>query len=106
MSWVNPDQTYRHKTDPMEKYIFLTALHDRNVTLFYRVLMEHLIEMTPILYTPTVGLACQHFGHLYRKNHGLYISLQEKGHIAKALDHWPNDDVDIIVINQCNIADA
>ena len=92
-------ENYRHKTDPMEKYIFLTALHDRNITLFYRVLMEHLTEMTPIMYTPTVGFACQQFGHIYRKNRGMYISLHDKGRIAEVLDNWPSDEVDIIVIS-------
>ncbi len=92
-------ENYRHKIDPLDKYTFLTGLHDRNVTLFYRVLMEHLTEMTPIMYTPTVGFACQQFGHIYRKNRGLYISLQDKGRIAEVLNNWPSDEVDIIVIS-------
>jgi malate dehydrogenase (oxaloacetate-decarboxylating)(NADP+) len=92
-------ENYRHKTDPLDKYVFLTGLHDRNVTLFYRVLMENLTEMTPIMYTPTVGFACQQFGHIYRKNRGMYISLHDKGRIAEVLDHWPSDSVDIIVIS-------
>jgi malate dehydrogenase (oxaloacetate-decarboxylating)(NADP+) len=92
-------ENYRHKSDPLDKYIFLTALADRNVTLFYRVLMENLLEMTPIMYTPTVGHACQQFGHIYRKNRGMYISLRHKGHIAEVLANWPNDNVDIIVIS-------
>jgi len=92
-------ENYRHKTDPLEQYIFLTGLHDRNVTLFYRVLMEHLTEMTPIIYTPTVGYACQQFGHIYRKNRGMYISLHDKGRVAAVLDNWPSDEVDIIVIS-------
>ena len=92
-------ENYRHKTDPLDKYVFLTGLHDRNVTLFYRVLMENLTEMTPIMYTPTVGYACQQFGHIYRKNRGMYISLHDKGRIAEVLDHWPSNSVDIIVIS-------
>jgi len=92
-------ENYRHKTDPLDKYVFLTGLHDRNVTLFYRVLMENLTEMTPIMYTPTVGFACQQFGHIYRKNRGMYISLHDKGRIAEVLDHWPSNSVDIIVIS-------
>ena len=92
-------ENYRHTADPLDKYVFLTSLHDRNVTLFYRVLMENLIEMTPVMYTPTVGHACQQFGHLYRKNRGLYLSYQDKGHIAEVLDNWPCDEVDIIVIS-------
>jgi malate dehydrogenase (oxaloacetate-decarboxylating)(NADP+) len=92
-------ENFRRKTDPLEKYVFLTALGDRNITLFYRVVMEHLMEMTPILYTPTVGFACQQFGHIYRKNRGLYVNLHHKGRIAKVLDNWPCDDVDIIVVS-------
>jgi len=63
------------------------------------VLMENLLEMTPIMYTPTVGYACQKFGHIYRKNRGMYISLRHKGRIAQVLNNWPNKDVDIIVIS-------
>jgi malate dehydrogenase (oxaloacetate-decarboxylating)(NADP+) len=92
-------ENYRRKPDPMEKYVFLTALHDRNVTLFYRVVMENLMEMTPILYTPTVGFACQQFGHIYRKNRGLYINWNQRGRIADVLANWPAREVDIIVIS-------
>jgi malate dehydrogenase (oxaloacetate-decarboxylating)(NADP+) len=92
-------ENYRRKPDPMEKYVFLTALHDRNVTLFYRVVMENLMEMTPILYTPTVGFACQQFGHIYRKNRGLYINWNQRGRIADGLANWPAREVDIIVIS-------
>ena len=92
-------ENYAHLTNPLDKYTFLISLADRNVTLFYRVLMENLQEMTPIMYTPTVGYACQKFGHIYRKNRGMYISLRHKGRIAQVLANWPSDDVDIIVIS-------
>jgi len=92
-------ENYRHHTDPLDKYIFLTAIADRNVTLFYRVLMDNLLEMTPIMYTPTVGHACQQFGHIYRKNRGMYLNLNQKGRLAAVLDNWPMDEVDIIVIS-------
>ncbi len=92
-------ENYRHHVDPLDKYIFLTGIADRNVTLYYRVLMENLLEMTPIIYTPTVGHACQQFGHIYRKNRGMYINLNHKGRIAQVLDNWPSDEVDIIVIS-------
>ena len=92
-------ENYWHHTDPLDKYTFLIGLADRNITLFYRVLMEHLLEMTPIMYTPTVGYACQQFGHIYRKNRGMYINLNHKGSIAEVLDNWPKDEVDIIVIS-------
>ncbi|MBT8047876.1 MAG: NAD-dependent malic enzyme [Xanthomonadales bacterium] len=92
-------ENYRHHTNPLDKYIFLTAIADRNVTLFYRVLMDNLLEMTPIMYTPTVGHACQQFGHIYRKNRGMYLNLNQKGRIAQVLDNWPADEIDIIVIS-------
>jgi len=92
-------ENYAHLSDPLDKYTFLISLADRNVTLFYRVLMENLLEMTPVMYTPTVGYACQKFGHIYRKNRGIYISLRHKGRIAQVLANWPNEDVDIIVIS-------
>jgi len=90
---------YRRKTDPLEKFIFLTALHDRNETLYYKVLMDNLMEMTPIVYTPVVGAACQQFGHIYRKNRGMYISLHDKGHIRDIFDNWKQDEIDIIVVS-------
>ena len=92
-------ENYWRHTDPLDKYTFLIGLADRNITLFYRVLMENLLEMTPVMYTPTVGYACQQFGHIYRKNRGMYIHLHHKGRIAEVLDNWPNDEVDIIVIS-------
>jgi len=92
-------ENYWHHTDPLDKYTFLIGLADRNETLFYRVLMENLLEMTPVMYTPTVGYACQQFGHIYRKNRGMYISLNHKGQIAEVLDNWPAPEVDIIVIS-------
>lgn len=92
-------ENYQRKTDPLEKFIFLTSLHDRNETLYYKVLTENLMEMTPIVYTPVVGAACQQFGHIYRKNRGMYISAQDKGHIRDIFNNWNQDEIDIIVIS-------
>lgn len=92
-------ENYRRQATPLDKYVFLTGLADRNVTLFYRVLMENLEETTPIMYTPTVGRACQKFGHIYRKNRGLYIQRRHRGRIAEVLGNWPRKDIDIIVIS-------
>ncbi len=92
-------ENYQRKTDPLEKFIFLTSLHDRNETLYYKVLTENLMEMTPIVYTPVVGAACQQFGHIYRKNRGMYISANDKGHIRDIFDNWNQDEIDIIVIS-------
>jgi len=92
-------ENYLHHSDPLDKYIFLTGLADRNVTLFYSFLMENLVETTPIMYTPTVGRACQKFGHIYRKNRGMYLQRRHKGRIAEVLENWPKSEVDIIVIS-------
>jgi len=92
-------ENYHQHMNPLDKFIYLTGIADRNVTLFYRVLMENLQEMTPIMYTPTVGKACQKFGHIYRKNRGMYLTRRHRGHVREVLDNWPAKDVDIIVIS-------
>ncbi|MGB5620204.1 MAG: NAD-dependent malic enzyme, partial [Desulfobacterales bacterium] len=89
---------YNRKTSDLEKYIFLVALQDRNQTLFYRVLTDHLSEMMPIIYTPTVGLACQEFVHIFRRPKGLFVSDKNKGRFSEILQNWPNKEVRVIVI--------
>jgi len=89
---------YRHKENDLERYIHLSALQDRNETLFYRVVTEHIEEMMPIIYTPTVGQACQQWGHLFRRPRGLYVSAQDRGRIAELLHNWRNPDVRVIVV--------
>jgi malate dehydrogenase (oxaloacetate-decarboxylating)(NADP+) len=89
----------RRKESPLEKYIFLTALQGRNQTLFYRVLIDHLEELMPIVYTPTVGEACQSYGHIFRQATGLYISPNDRGRIARVLRNWPAArEVQVIVV--------
>ncbi len=88
----------RAKSTDLEKYLYLIALQDRNENLFYRVVMNHLEEMMPIIYTPTVGQACQEFQHIYRKPRGFYISVNDKGRIREILHNWPHQEVRIIVV--------
>jgi malate dehydrogenase (oxaloacetate-decarboxylating)(NADP+) len=91
-------ENFRRKTTELEKYINLTALHDRNETLFFRVLTNHLEEMMPIVYTPTVGLACQEYAHIFQRSRGVFISAADRGHVEEALRNWPERDVKMIVV--------
>ncbi len=92
-------ENLRRKQSPLEKYIFLSALQGRNQTLFYRVLIDHLEELMPIVYTPTVGEACQAYGHIFRGPAGLYVSRHDRGRIEPMLRNWRNAaDVRVIVV--------
>ena len=91
-------ENVRKISDDLEKYNYLVALQDRNENLFYYVVDRHLEELMPIIYTPTVGKACQQYGHIYRRPRGLYISLEDKGHIKEILLNWPHSDARIIVV--------
>jgi malate dehydrogenase (oxaloacetate-decarboxylating)(NADP+) len=90
--------SFRRKTDSLEKYINLTALHDRNEALFFRLVIDNPDEMMPIIYTPTVGLACQQFGHIFQRPRGLFVSAADRGRIASVLRNWPYREVAIIVV--------
>jgi len=89
---------YRNKPDDLEKYIYLLALQDRNEALFYRVVLDYIEEMMPIIYTPTVGRACQEFGHIWRMARGMFISYKHRGHVKEVLRNWPVQDVRAIVV--------
>ena len=89
---------FRAKSSDIERYIQIVGLQDRNEMLFYRVVMDHLEEMMPIIYTPTVGKACQEYGHIFRRSRGMYISLKDRGNIEQVLKNWPTRDVKVIVV--------
>jgi malate dehydrogenase (oxaloacetate-decarboxylating)(NADP+) len=83
--------------DDLEKYIALSALHDRNEALFFRVVCDNIDEMQPLIYTPTVGLACQQYGHILQRSRGLFIGANDRGRIAQVLRNWPQSAGIIVV---------
>jgi malate dehydrogenase (oxaloacetate-decarboxylating) len=91
-------ENYKRKESDLERYVFLTALQDRNETLFYRLLEEHIGEMTPIIYTPTVGEGCRQYSHVFRRPRGLYIAYPHRTEIPAILDNAPSKDIDVIVV--------
>ncbi len=82
-------QHLRNLSDPLEKFIALNALHDRNEALFFRVICDNVDEIQPLIYTPTVGLACQRFGHIFQRPRGMFISINDRGRVAEVLRNWP-----------------
>jgi malate dehydrogenase (oxaloacetate-decarboxylating)(NADP+) len=91
-------ENFRRLQTDLAKYIMLESLQDRNETLFYRVVLENPDEMMPIIYTPTVGLACQQFGHIYRRPRGLFVSAADRGRVQQVLSNWPYKEAAIIVV--------
>jgi malate dehydrogenase (oxaloacetate-decarboxylating)(NADP+) len=88
----------RRYTDPLNQYMYLVDLLDRNEKLFYKLLSENTMELMPIVYTPTVGLACQKFGLAFKRPQGLFITIHDKGHVLDVLKNWPGQDVRAIVV--------
>lgn len=95
---VRAYEAYQRKTDDLERHIYLRALQDNNEVLFYRLLLDHIEEMTPVVYTPVVALGCQQFSHIYRRPRGLFISYPLRDSIVELLRHRPNPEVDVIVV--------
>jgi len=91
-------EAYRRKDDDLERHIYLRALQDTNEVLLYRLLLDHIEEMTPMIYTPVVGQACQQFSHIYRRPRGLFVSYPLRESIPALLRSRPNPEVDVIVV--------
>jgi len=91
-------ENFRRLDNPLSQYILLESLLDRNEALFFRVITEHPDEMMPVIYTPTVGLACQEFGHIYRRPRGFFVTAADRGHIAQVLRNWPHREAAMIVV--------
>lgn len=86
------------KTEGIDKYLYLSGLRNTNVHLFYRLVVHHIKDLAPLIYTPTVGEACLQWSHNYVQPEGLYISYSDRGHIAAILHNWPQTNVEITVV--------
>jgi len=95
---VRAYEAYKRKDEDLERHIYLRALQDTNEVLFYRLLLDHIEEMTPMVYTPVVAQACQQFSHIYRRPRGLFISYPLRDSIPALLRNRPHPEVDVIVV--------
>jgi malate dehydrogenase (oxaloacetate-decarboxylating) len=86
------------RREPLDKHIYLRSLQDRNETLFYRLLRDHIADTMPIVYTPTVGEACQRFSEIYQRPRGLFVSYPDRGSLREVLRNRPRREVDVIVV--------
>jgi malate dehydrogenase (oxaloacetate-decarboxylating)(NADP+) len=86
------------KQTDIGRFLYLSQLRKNNVHLFYRVLTDHFTELTPLVYTPVVGEACQRWSEIYCQAEGMYLSYEDRGHIASVLHNWPQPNVEITVI--------
>ena len=90
--------SYKQKSADLERYIYLVSLQDRNETLFYRLLQEHITEMMPVIYTPVVGEGCKQYSRIWRRPRGLYIPYTQRNDIGAVLANAPTKEVDVIVV--------
>lgn len=88
----------RSEPSNIRKNLALEDLHDRNETLYHRILVDHIEEMAPLIYTPTVGQACQEFAARYRRPRGMYFCQSDRGHMAAMVHNWPHKDVRVICV--------
>ncbi|KAL8102465.1 hypothetical protein AgCh_027092 [Apium graveolens] len=91
-------QNLRSYEVPLHRYMAMMELQERNERLFYKLLIDNVEELLPVVYTPTVGEACQKYGSIFRRPQGLYISLKEKGKILEVLKNWPEKNIQVIVV--------
>lgn len=91
-------KNYDMKRDDLDRYVFLMGLQDRNEKLFYRVLLSDIERFMPIIYTPTVGLACQQYSLIFQRPRGLFITIHDRGHIASILQNWPEKDIRAVCV--------
>jgi len=91
-------RNFRRFEDPLNQYLYMIDLLDRNEKLFYKLLSENTMELMPVVYTPTVGLACQKFGFAFKRPQGLFISIHDKGHVYDVIRNWPEQDVRAVVV--------
>uniref|UniRef100_A0AAQ4QII3 NADP-dependent malic enzyme n=1 Tax=Gasterosteus aculeatus aculeatus TaxID=481459 RepID=A0AAQ4QII3_GASAC len=91
-------KNYDMKRDELDRYVFLMGLQDRSEKLFYRVLLSDIERFMPIIYTPTVGLACQQYGLIFRRPRGLFITIHDRGHISTLLQNWPEKDIRAVCV--------
>jgi malate dehydrogenase (oxaloacetate-decarboxylating)(NADP+) len=91
-------ENLRRKPNDIEKYLYMISVQDRNKTLFYRVVMDYIEEVMPVIYTPAVGQACLEYGHIFRRPRGIFISAKDRGRMPELLRNWPHRDIRIIVV--------
>jgi malate dehydrogenase (oxaloacetate-decarboxylating)(NADP+) len=91
-------ENIRRKDSDIERFIYLQSLATRNERLLYRLVLDHIDEILPLIYTPTVGQACKEFAHIFRQTRGMYVTADDRGEVRKLFGNWPYDDVRVIVV--------